>query len=501
MTYRIRRFALATVAAVIFQLGIAPAVITSAQLPFYWVYPGGCHSGLETTLQQCIDDANPGDTVAINTDTPIVEDLFIQKSLALVANPGRHPTIGFVGVNDGGTSGAMDVFLVGLTHTGRINAEFSGGSGHTLTIDGVGIDPPPSLSSQADITFGVSVPATLTVRHSRLHVTGDTDDAFEMNLQPSSGQVNVALVGNRISGHGNASTNDGISLSAQGAGTVRADIDNNSIWDISGCSGCAAVAVAATGSGTAVVNVVGNTVEKAAQGLYVLSLTGALTVNAFNNVFSHESGSAIFLTSSNPSTLAFHGGFNDFFANGQVDQLEGHSLGTGNLHLAPKYVKASAGNLQLLAGSPLIDAGVVCSPGGVVNLDAAGDGRLAGPSVDMGAYERGAGLPTGEVLLGTPSNDSLVGTTGADILCGYGGADLLTGKGGADYLDGGGGADIIFGGAGPDRLFGRGGNDTLCAHDGIDSNDHLDGGPGSDGYRADPGDSRTAVEHAATCVA
>ena len=375
----------------------------------------------------------------------------------------------------------MDVFLVGLTHTGRINAEFSGGSGHTITIDGVGIDPPPSLSSQADITFGVSVPATLTVRHSRLHITGDTDDAFEMNLQPSSGQVKVALIGNRISGHGNTSTNDGISLSAQGAGTVRADIDNSSIWDISGCSGCAAVAVAATGSGTAVVNVVGNTVEKAAQGLYVLSLAGALTVNAFNNVFSHESGSAIFLTSSNPSTLAFHGGFNDFFANGQVDQLDGHSLRDRQPPRAPKYVKPSADAISAPEpGSPLIDTGVVCSPGQAL--------RTSTPQVTgdwPGRVLTWARTNAAPVCLRARSSSGPRSTTvwsERPVRTSSAGTAARTSsmaKGGADYLDGGDGADIIFGGAGPDRLFGRSGNDTLCSHDGVESNDHLDGGPGA----------------------
>ncbi len=49
------------------------------------------------------------------------------------------------------------------------------------------------------------------------------------------------------------------------------------------------------------------------------------------------------------------------------------------------------------------------------------------------------------------------------------------------------------------RLVGQAGRDTLGARDGTHGNDHLDGGPGRDGFKADSGDVRVSVEHAAAC--
>jgi Ca2+-binding RTX toxin-like protein len=163
-------------------------------------------------------------------------------------------------------------------------------------------------------------------------------------------------------------------------------------------------------------------------------------------------------------------------------------------------VHGATGGLALQATSPLIDAGQVCSPGGVAITDAAGHTRLAGPSVDMGAFERDAGPTTGVALVGGGGPDSLVGTPGADILCGMGGDDKLEGGGGRDYLDGGAGADLLFGDGGPDRLFGGPGDDPcLDTKDGVHGNDRADGGPGNDGFLGDSGDVRVNVEHPTMC--
>src|SRR5262249_8689093 len=152
------------------------------------------------------------------------------------------------------------------------------------------------------------------------------------------------------------------------------------------------------------------------------------------------------------------------------------SLGTGNLHANPQFVGETTGTLALKAGSPLIDAGAVCTPGGLADLDAAGHGRLFGLAVDMGAFEHGAGGPSGEAFVGTGASDAFDGTAGADIMCGFGGDDVLIGKGGADWLDGGAGRDSIIGGTGPDRLFGgMGGELCMAAHDGVRGNDLVDG--------------------------
>ena len=43
------------------------------------------------------------------------------------------------------------------------------------------------------------------------------------------------VIGNRITQHGGTDTGEGIRLDMDGDGNVRADIHNNSIWDVASC--------------------------------------------------------------------------------------------------------------------------------------------------------------------------------------------------------------------------------------------------------------------------
>jgi hypothetical protein len=65
------------------------------------------------------------------------------------------------------------------------------------------------------------------------------------------------------------------------------------------------------------------------------------------------------------------------------------SLGTDwghNVDADPLFVNAGGGDLRLLPGSPAIDAGKDSAVSGVAT-DLAGNPRISGPHVDMGAYE------------------------------------------------------------------------------------------------------------------
>ena len=251
------------------------------------------------------------------------------------------------------------------------------------------------------------------------------------------------------------------------------------------------------------ISIVGNTLDRI--GSHGISLrndvtaSGHVTLNVFDNVVSHAHGSGLEVNSGVRSTLTFHAGYNDFYANTDPNFLEGRSAGPGNHHKDPRYVNCSKGDLRLRPSSPLIDEGLTCSSGGLANLDASGNGRLSGKSVDMGAYERGAGSPTGVVRLGTSAADTLTGTGGRDILCGFGGKDVLKGLAGADYLDGGSSDDKLTGGSGSDRLLGGSGKDRLCARDGVHGNDVLNGGSSTDSGDRDSGDSESSVEHSTSC--
>jgi Ca2+-binding RTX toxin-like protein len=313
------------------------------------------------------------------------------------------------------------------------------------------------------------------------------------------------LEGNLISGKLATMSQAGIYLSATDAGSVHADVDNNSVWDVGqgvtqGQHG--GIVLFARDSGNVEFNLVGNTLDKI-QGRGVDAENeqhspSTFGIDLFDDIVANTSGPAVNLVNDPGTTgpYVLRGGHNDLFANHQPNQLLGGNIGQ-HFTAMPQFVDGPTGNLQLKPTSPLIDQGDTCSPGGVAGPDAAGRDRLHGPSVDVGAFEFGAG-PPGVVEAGTNGPDTFFDGPRPDILCGYSGDDDLFGTNGADYVDGGYGNDHLSGGPGPDRLYGDQGNDVLCGNDGA-GGDYLNGGPGTDSYRADPGDTKVSVEKVANC--
>jgi Ca2+-binding RTX toxin-like protein len=446
-----------------------------------WTYPSvSCSS----TLQACIDGANPGDVVELATNTPIPETAFAYRDLTLRAAAGFDPTL--LGVDVESPNDPIHVTIRDL-HMERILGSFTADPGSSLTARHVDADSPDSPAAE----LFASVASTFVIEDSDLSTGGHQTEALALGTNHSSGLVTLRAVGNRISTHGNADSGGGIDLTFDGAGRARTDVYNNLIRDAArcNCGGASGILVDPSGTGDEDVNLVGNTVDLVrSSGIFVDDEAlpgGHLSLDAFDNVISHVDDSAISIQSLDRSTRTVRLGSNDEFATGRADFLEGVAPGSRNLKRNPRYVDESSGDLRLTAHSPLIDRGIVCSPGGVANLDAAGKGRLAGESVDVGAYERGARLPTGTSIVGRPGRDALKGTSGADIICGMRGRDRLRGRGGGDYVDAG---------KGQDRLFGGPGNDCLRSRDGVPGNDRVVGGSGRDGYSVDPHDVVLRVE-------
>jgi Ca2+-binding RTX toxin-like protein len=487
---------LATIAVLALGVVAAPARAGGADT---WTFPGTCPG---TTLQDCVDGAAAGDTIEIATDTPVGEAVTVDRSLTIRPAAGFHPTVLVMAVGDGST-GTLGVFLEDLKIPGGVLVRLTAGSGHVIGLHHLTMN----LSSQTSmgVSLDLQVPSTVELTNSTVKGTLRQIDLVSALTSNPSGLVRFRAVGNRLVGSDDPQAGGGFLLETKKAGSVQADFDNNSVWNVDACCGVeAGLAIHPQGPSHVDVNAVGNTIDHSGFiGLTIrndLLPTGHVSVDAFDNVLSNNGGAGIEIESAHTPTLEFHAGHEDFFANTGPNILEGHSIGSGNLAVNPRYVHPGTGGLALQATSPLIDAGEVCTPGGVAMPDAAGLSRLAGPSVDIGAFERNAGPATGVALSGGGGPDVLDGTPGADILCGQGGGDDLSGLGGRDYLDGGDGPDVIFGGTGPDRLFGGPGNDPcLDSKDGVHGNDHVDGGPGNDGVLADPGDVRVHTEHPTPC--
>jgi len=485
-------------AAVLMGLGVV-AIPAHAGGGDIWTFPGTCPG---TLLQDCVDATAAGDTIEIDTDKTIEEVVSIQHSLTVRPAAGFHPTV-LVMAAGNGHNGTLGVFLEGLNIPGGLFVSLSEGSGHVIGLHDLTMNLDPRAS--AGISLDLRVPSTVELTGTTVRGALRQTDLVAVSTSNPSGVVTFRAVGNRLFGRDDPQSGGGFMLETSKAGSVRAQFDNNSVWNVRACCGAeAGLAVNPRGPSHVDVDAVGNTIDHS--GFIALEVrndllpTGHVSVAAFDNVLSNARGSGIELESLHKPTLEFRAGHNDFFGNGQPNILEGHAIGPGNLALNPGFVAPATGGLALQATSPLIDAGQVCSPGGVAIPDAAGHTRLAGPSVDMGAFERDGGPVTGIAVVGSGGPDSLNGTPGADILCGMGGNDGLEGGGGRDYLDGGAGSDVLFGDDGPDRLFGGPGDDPcLDSKDGVRGNDRIDGGPGNDGFLADPGDVRVSAEHQSPC--
>ncbi len=464
----VSRRALASVAASLLALGsiaVVPAPMLAAGT---WQYPSAsCPTNGNHGLQDCIDAAAPGDTIVMTSQINPDGVISIGKSLTLRASSrSLGPTLPYISIFSSG--GAVDVTVQDIRVERKVRVNFNAtASGHLVTLRRLEVGK--GTSNADGVSFDTQAPASFVLEQSYVRAAGSNQgEALHLFAEDPDGRVDIRVVGNRLSDHGNPQSGSGIALTAIGDGTVRADLDNNSIWDVGRClcGGASGIFINPSDRIRADVNVVGNTIERSRtdgiQQRNGLTGIGHLALDVFNNIISHTDGSAIRLDSGSPGTLTFRAGHNDRFKNTFGSLLDGQSAGSGNKSVDPRFVDRTNGSLRLRSDSALIDAGVTCSPGGVANPDPDGHHRLRGSTVDIGAYERGARSASGVVRVGTSGKDTLVGTSGRDILCGYGG------------------------------------NDTLCAKDGK-GGDLVDGGSGRDKARTDSGDIRRSIEATASC--
>jgi len=451
------------------------------------IYPG-----CGPTVQACIDVATPGSTVFLAADA-VGQNASIQKSVSLRSNSATKWKLNNVFVAD--LTDPVVSTVQGLNIVQKVFVYLNSSTGSAITLRNLDVDGQGAI---AGIDLDIEATSTITVESNTVSLVGQASGII---VYGGGGVATIHLVGNRVDGHGNATSHVGIAVQVGPTGHRTVNLFNNAIWDV-GRDGYPAIRVDSSQTVHADMNIVGNTVEQAGGDAFVqdsgLTSGGLLALDLFNNTFSHASARGIALDPGLAGTMTFRGGFNNTYANGLANRYLGLPKGSGNLAVNPKFVDRSGGDLALQSSSPLINKGKTCSPGGVANPDAAAHLRLSGKSVDIGAYERGSSSGMGIVVLGTDGPETQPGSLGDDILCGYGGADTLSPGPGNDYLDGGGGGDILVGSAGADRILGGGGNDTLCASDGTGT-DFLNGGPGDDGFNADPGDVKKSVEHAAVC--
>ncbi len=447
-------------------VAVGLAAAPSAAAPEVVRYPSTtCPDTGSKGLDECIDRVDAGSTIVL-VDEVIDEAIGIDKSLTLRSESRAHSSIlSEIHIDEG--AGTLDLTIQDLRVRRRIRAEgIDTGSGHRVVIRRV--DVGRDATNSEGIRFIASAPMTLVVEDSRIRTTANQQSGIRFYSARDSGRSLFRAVGNRIDQVGNPSGGAGIDVTIYDAGSTKVEIRSNSIFDVarSGAGYSSGIGILLGGAVRADIDVVGNTVARSATAGFVLGGKlkdgGRLRLDLFDNSFSHSHQGIALSRDLVGRAVTIRTGHNNLYRNSFQDYYEDRGKGPGDLHRDPRFMGLSRGDLRLRADSPLIDRGAVCQSGGLSRTDAAGRHRLHGRSVDIGAFERGSGRPSGVVRLGGSGSDKLRGTAGRDILCGMGGGD------------------------------------TLCARDGK-GNDWVDGGGGRDRARADAGDRRRSIEAATAC--
>ncbi len=418
-------------------------------------------------LQECIDAQAAGSTVVL-VDEVIDEYAVITKSLTLRGESRRfRPILRGIVLADVAATSPLRVTISDV----RVRRELRGiglddVGGHRVIIRRVELGRD---ETHADgMNFSSRVPMTLVVEDSWVHPTTSQTSGIAFHTNSPSGTSHVRIAGNRVSQAGSAIGGSGISVSMAGSSRATVDVYGNSVFAVarSRAGGASGILIHLDDVARADVDVVGNSVARSATSAFMLwnsvDAGGRIRLNLFDNTFSH-SDQGITITHRTLGTGTVRSGHNNTYRNARGHYYEGRGEGPGDLHRDPRFVDLDAGDLRLRAGSPLIDRGLVCQPGGLGIRDAAGRHRVAGGSVDIGAFEHGSRVRGGVVVMGSSGRDALRGSRGADIVCGLGGADVL------------------------------------CVRDGIRGNDFVDGGSGRDRGRVDAGDKRRSVEATGGC--
>ena len=446
------------------------------------------------SLQVCMDASDPGDTILIATNEPIVEEICIPHGLRVEAAEGFDPVFGA----EEGASPSFGACYIPSTGTHEMIVKgirfvrtelallFNGGSDHRVFLINNEFDR-ANIRVQAigDGTFeGVSISdSTFDEGHVAVNsapfgfIQVQRNHFFATNPLQASGAIDI-----RPSGE---TANETI-------------IANNLIHDMGGCicgsnGGIQVIGTAATTS-----YILNNTVDSfivpedySATGIRLSGEDSRAYL--YNNTVSNTSGGIAI-----DSQVTAEGSGNNTY------KTKGNSLSQEPVEVTkepPEFMDAAGDDYRLKTGSFLRDHGTACVPAmPLPRADHNGNFRFAGKTVDIGALEKGStieGAVHGESFVGNGSSNTFEGTPDVDVICGMGGPDTLLGALGDDYIFGGtggdevkgaGGADRLHGDKGSDEVNGGGSGDGLYLKDEVQGNDSGNGGEGDDSCTADPGD-------------
>jgi hypothetical protein len=376
-----------------------------------WIWPGS--APCNGTLQACVDNAAPGDGIAIETNTPIDESISFSKSLTLSAGgsfqpsfaAGRSiqvslpasPTIEFVGIEGlslqgghisivqsaGAGAGGLNVQVMNDAVTAgdletAIDIQEYGNGPLDFTVTGNSVDKQGSGAAIQVLPSGSGV-ATGSVADNSLYVTGSAQ-ATGIGLTNDDGELTADVIANRVVGSGYGT---GIDARQSGAGTSHVRILDNLVRGADAQPGSFAITAYAS-AGTLDATIVNNTAADSDQGIFVGGPAATVTGLAANNAIT---GDRVGLNV-DPSGGTLVPDRNNLFFGNQVDLGDGEiqvTPGPGTVFADP--LEAGCGGYTLRPGSPAIDAGDSSAVPADLTTDLGGDPRIVGNAVDIGAFE------------------------------------------------------------------------------------------------------------------
>jgi len=382
------------------------------------IWPSGC----ATLLQDCIDDANSGDWIAIDTETPINEPIFISnKDLRLTAAPGVTPSFASGrGLSAFNSMTSFDFSISGLGFSdGDLRIDYSGTGNASVEVsnnrfsgDRIGTEVSISNGS-ADVVINGNVmtgrntsfnsglievegrDATVSAKitHNKIQsiaTPGESfDDGWGIVVQAKTAAVIDASIGfNEVRGRFSRSA-IGLSegLFSSTPATLNGEIHSNLMI----CRAQRGTGFGVSlGDGTIDAQLINNTITSCGGGTSFARWSssdggGQITGNLLNNLVAFNDR-GIFLNPEFQTTVS--NSFNLVHGNNSNQYIPGSNTLTSDPLLL------SVRHPWLQNGSPAINTGNALAPllqalAGLDVLDAAGLRRRKGSQVDIGAYEYG----------------------------------------------------------------------------------------------------------------
>ncbi len=355
----------------------------------------------DTTLQACIDGATNGDTIEIATDDRINEDLTIAKSLTLTSATDFQAIIGSatwlaprdILIEDSGTGDVVDVTFDHLNFdNARVYVSFSGDDGQNFTMQNSSLSNVIDNNGDFGINLSLRVTTTVLLQNNTLASSGTVINLAISMSDPAT--ADITIVGNTLTGSDPLQSYQGIQVYNDYQGTINLDIQNNLFYNIGTCfcGGPAGVNFRQNGSGAINSDIIGNTmwhVDGMGAGILVddPTDTGILTLNLYNNSITDSDGYGVYLPAASPE-FVLNNDYNNFSNNEFAEHWGGYTAGTNDLAVDPLFVAPENSDFHLQTASLLIDAGQSSiTDVDLASTDFAGNTRVVGDGVDLGAYE------------------------------------------------------------------------------------------------------------------